>query len=117
MITQKGYEELVKIDSIRTLRVFLKLAQLSNFEGNTSVTQSVIAKELNLKNKSNVNISIAELFQKDFLRKKIEGKKITYYLNPDYFVTPKGYKVLQEDYENLNFDISLALKNLNWEEI
>lgn len=113
MITQKGYEELIKLESIRTLRVFLKLVQLSDLNNNITIKQVELSKLLNLKNKANVNVAIKELLEKDFIRKKAKGKKITYILNPGFVVTQKGYEELQEEYNVLEeFDFNEIFDDL-----
>ena len=112
MFTDEGYNKIISLDSIRAVRVFLKLAQLSNDEGNIKVTQSQLSHMLNLKNKANVNIASAELIQKNFIKKKIENRSITYFINPNLFVTQKGYEVLQGRYNILDTDLDKLLDEL-----
>ena len=98
MLTNAGYRALIELDSIRAIRLFLKLMQLSNSYSNVTVTQVELAKMLNLKNKANVNIAINLLIEKNFISKSCNNKQITYYINPDFFVTQVGYSVAREEY-------------------
>ena len=98
MLTDEGYKKLIELDSLRAVRLFLKLIQLSNSYSNVTVTQVELAKMLNLKNKANVNIAINLLIENDFISKSCNNKQITYYINPDYFITLRGYRVAKEDY-------------------
>lgn len=93
--------------------MLLKLMQLADLNNSIAIKQVELAKMLNLKNKSNVNVAIAELLEKGFIKKKTENKKTTYYLNPSYHLTTKGFTELQENYKYLNLDLESMLNNLN----
>ena len=108
MITQEGYKKIIELDSIRAIRLFLHLIQLSN-DNQITITQTQLAKNLKLKNKANINVTIAELISKDFLRKKNEKNKITYFINPQLVVTQKGYETLKAEYESCNIDFDSLL--------
>lgn len=115
MLTDLGYNELIKLDSLRTIRVFLKLVQMRDIDNSIKITQKELSAKLNLKNKANVNSSIAELLAKDFIKKtKDKDNKTVYYINPNLCVTQKCYTELQKKYNAINFDIAKALENLNF---
>lgn len=111
MITQEGYKKIIELDSIRAIRLFLHLIQLSN-DNQITITQTQLAKDLKLKNKANINVTISELIEKGFIRKRVEKNKITYFINPKLFVTQKGYEVLQREYESYNIDFDKILDGL-----
>lgn len=115
-LTSEGYEKVIELDSIRAIRVFLKLVQLANDEGNIKVTQIELAKILSLKNKANVSVAVSELIEKNFLKKKVENRIVTYYINPKLVVTQKGYEVLQNQYDSLNINFDKIIDELNMED-
>lgn len=110
MITQEGYNRIIELDSIRAIRLFLKLVQLAN-DNKITITQTQLAKDLKLKNKANINVTISELIEKGFIKKRTEKNKITYFINPKFVVTQKGYEVLQKEYQifNVKFDFDFDI--------
>lgn len=108
MLTNEGYENIIRLESLRAVRVFLKLMQLSSGYGSVTITQVELAEMLNLKNKANISIAINELIEKEFISKSSNKKQITYYINPNFYVTQKGYNVLQQQFikskEDLKFN-------------
>ena len=124
-LTTFGVNAILKINSLRALKILMIIAENSNDNGECNLTLLNIAKKIDVTHKSNISISVRELEDMNFIAIDNKNKKNIYVLNPDYFITQTPYPTVLERYKEIkerknkstkdifdNFDMDMLLKDL-----
>lgn len=100
-LTTFGVNAILKLNSLRALKILMIIAENSNDNGECSLTLMNIAKKIDVAHKSNISISVGELENMDFLAIDNKNKRNIYVLNPDYFITQTPYPLVLERYKKI----------------
>ncbi|MDK0672297.1 hypothetical protein P5E71_15025 [Clostridium perfringens] len=101
MLTTKGLQVLNRLESIRTLKIALNLADKADKDNICRITQIELGLILKMNHRSNVSSAIKELESVNFLKKIQDGRSIYYMLNPDFFLNGASYTEIRGKYDSI----------------